>query len=138
MAVVCVDAGTTMIKAVGYGDDGAELAVERQNTTVRSPAPGHAEQDPAEVWQAVVRGIRRVLERLDTPVTHLALTAQGDGSWLVDAAGAPTGPAILWNDGRAGAIVERWARDGVLERAFRRNGSLTFAGLPNAILSWLR
>ncbi|MEV5750755.1 FGGY-family carbohydrate kinase [Actinoallomurus sp. NPDC052308] len=138
MAVVCVDAGTTMIKAVGYGDDGAELAVERQNTTVRHPAPGHAEQDPAEVWQAVVRGVRRVLERLDTPVSHLALTAQGDGSWLVDASGAPTGPAILWNDGRAGAIVERWARDGVLERAFRRNGSLTFAGLPNAILSWLR
>ncbi|MCO6006862.1 carbohydrate kinase [Actinoallomurus purpureus] len=138
MAVVCVDAGTTMIKAVGYGDDGAELAVERQNTTVRHPAPGHAEQDPAEVWQAVVRGVRRVIERLDTPVSHLALTAQGDGAWLVDAAGAPTGPAILWNDGRAAAIVERWARDGVLERAFRRNGSLTFAGLPNAILSWLR
>ena len=31
----------------------------------------------------------------------LALTAQGDGAWLVDADGAPTGPAPLWNDGRA-------------------------------------
>jgi erythritol kinase len=138
MAVVCVDAGTTMIKAVGYGEDGAELAVERQSTTVRHPVPGHAEQDLTEVWQAVVRGVRQVVERLDAPVSHLALTAQGDGSWLVDAAGEPTGPAILWNDGRAGAIVERWARDGVLDRAFRVNGSLTFAGLPNAILSWLR
>ena len=138
MAVVCVDAGTTMIKAVGYGEDGAELAVERQNTTVRHPVPGHAEQDLTEVWQAVVRGVRQVVERLGAPVSHLALTAQGDGSWLVDAAGEPTGPAILWNDGRAGAIVERWARDGVLDRAFRVNGSLTFAGLPNAILSWLR
>jgi xylulokinase len=138
MAVVCVDAGTTMIKAVGYGEDGAELAVERRATTVRHPAPGHAEQNPTEVWQAVVRGVRQVAGRLDAPVTHLALTAQGDGSWLVDAAGEPTGPAILWNDGRAGPIVERWSRDGVLERAFRSNGSLTFAGLPNAILSWLR
>jgi xylulokinase len=138
MAAICVDAGTTMIKAVGYGEDGAELVVERQNTTVRHPAPGHAEQDPTEVWQAVVRGVRRVIERLDAPVSHLALTAQGDGSWLVDAAGEPTGPAILWNDGRAGPIVERWARDGVLDQAFRVNGSLTFAGLPNAILTWLR
>jgi len=138
MAAICVDAGTTMIKAVGYGEDGAELVVERENTTVRHPVPGHAEQDPGEVWQAVVRGVRRVAGRLDAPVSHLALTAQGDGSWLVDAAGAPTGPAILWNDGRAGAIVERWARDGVLDAAFRVNGSLTFAGLPNAILTWLR
>ena len=138
MAVVCVDAGTTMIKAVGYGEDGAELVVERRNTAVRRPAPGHAEQDLTEVWQAVVRGVRQVVERLGAPVSHLALTAQGDGSWLVDASGEPTGPAILWNDGRAGSIVERWARDGVLSRAFSVNGSLTFAGLPNAILSWLR
>jgi xylulokinase len=138
MAVVCVDAGTTMIKAVGYGEDGAEVAVEREATTVRHPSPGHAEQDPAEVWRAVARGVRRVAGRLDTAVTGLALTAQGDGSWLVDADGEPTGPAVLWNDGRAGALIERWARDGVLERAFRLNGSLAFAGLPNAILTWLR
>jgi xylulokinase len=138
MAVVCVDAGTTMIKAVGYGEDGAEIALARRKTAVRQPAPGHSEQDPIAVWQAVVGAVRGVLDRLTEPVSHLALTAQGDGSWLVDAAGEPTGPAILWNDGRAGRIVERWERDGVLERAFRVNGSLTFAGLPNAILSWLR
>lgn len=138
MAVICLDAGTTMIKAVGYADDGSEQVVVRQATTVTHPAPGWAEQDMPSVWQAVVRGVREVLDRMDAEVTYLALTAQGDGSWLVDEAGEPTGPAILWNDGRAGATVERWAASGVLEPAFRVNGSLTFAGLPNAILSWLR
>ncbi|KAB2352584.1 FGGY-family carbohydrate kinase [Actinomadura rudentiformis] len=143
MAVICVDAGTTMIKVVGYDDAGAELAVVRQPTEVRSPEPGWAEQDMPSVWQAVVRGVREVLDVIGTDVigtgvTYVALTAQGDGSWLVDANGEPTGPAILWNDGRAGSIVERWVESGVLREAFRVNGSLAFAGLPSGILTWLR
>ena len=46
----------------------------------------------------------------------------------------PVRPAVLWNDGRAADIVRGWRADGVLERAYRINGSLTNAGLPNAIL----
>ncbi|MEV3927613.1 FGGY-family carbohydrate kinase [Actinomadura coerulea] len=138
MTVVCVDAGTTMIKAVGYAADGAELAVARRPTEVARPAPGHAEQDMAAVWRAVADAVREVLGKIGGGADFLALTAQGDGCWLVDGDGAPTGPAILWNDGRAAPAVERWAASGVLERAFRVNGSLHFAGLPNAILTWLR
>ncbi|WP_067818560.1 FGGY-family carbohydrate kinase [Actinomadura kijaniata] len=139
MAVVCVDAGTTMIKVVGYGDDGGEQVVVRRPTEVRRPAPGHAEQDMDAVWAAVADGVREVRERLGgAPVSYLAITAQGDGCWLVDAAGRPTGPAILWNDGRAAATVERWIGAGVLAEAFRTNGSLSFAGVPTAILTWLR
>lgn len=137
MTVVCVDAGTTMIKAVGYAGDGAELAVARRPTEVTRPAPGHAEQDMGAVWRAVADAVREVLAQIGGDAEFLAITAQGDGCWLVDGDGAPTGPAILWNDGRAAPAVERWAASGVLERAFRVNGSLHFAGLPNAILTWL-
>ncbi|MFV2177845.1 FGGY family carbohydrate kinase [Actinomadura sp. LOL_011] len=138
MAVVCVDAGTTMIKAVGYAGDGAELAVARRPTEVSRPRPGYAEQDMESVWGAVLDAVREVLPRLSGPVEYVAVTAQGDGCWQVDRAGDPAGPAILWNDGRAAPIVAEWARSGVLADAFRANGSLTFAGLPNAILTWLR
>ncbi|KAB2379554.1 FGGY-family carbohydrate kinase [Actinomadura montaniterrae] len=141
MAVVCVDAGTTMIKAVGYAEDGTELAVVRRPTTVSRPAPGRAEQDMAEVWDAVAGAVREAaaeVTALGAGVDLLALTAQGDGCWLVDSGGEPAGPAILWNDGRAAAIVEGWARSGVIAEAFPANGSLPFPGLPNAILTWLR
>ena len=137
MAVISVDAGTTMIKAVGYNNEGTEVVVVRQATTVSRPRPGWAEQDMVAVWDAVVYSVRSVTHQLGEPIDYVAITAQGDGSWLVDAAGAPTGPAILWNDGRAGQIIADWTRDGVLDQAFRINGSLSSSGLPNAILAWL-
>ncbi|MGI5273947.1 FGGY family carbohydrate kinase [Nonomuraea sp. CA-218870] len=137
MAAISVDAGTTVIKAVGYDGDGAETAVSRRPTVVSRPAPGHAEQDMGAVWDAVAATVREVAAALGEPVDFVAVTAQGDGCWLVDAAGEPTGPAILWNDGRAAAIVDGWIRSGQAERAFRVNGSSAATGLPHAILSWL-
>jgi erythritol kinase len=138
MAVIAVDAGTTMIKAVGYDEEGTEMVVVRQATSVSRPHPGWAEQDMLAVWDAVVFSVRSVQRQLKSDIDFLAITAQGDGCWLVDAAVEPTGPAILWNDGRAAAIVEEWSRQGVLEQAFQVNGSQTFPGLPNAILTWLQ
>ncbi len=140
MAAISVDAGTTMIKAVGYDKAGAESVVVRQETALQRPGPGWVEQDMVEVWNAVVYAIREVtaeLEETGEPIDYVAVTAQGDGCWLVDPAGRPTGPAILWNDGRAAGIVDEWRRAGVLEAAFRINGSMGFAGLPSAILTWL-
>ncbi|WP_330336456.1 FGGY-family carbohydrate kinase [Streptomyces sp. NBC_00557] len=140
MSVLTIDVGTSVIKSVVFDDQGRELAVSRIGTEVLRPRPGWAEQDMDAVWNGVVFTVRSVLSRLgpaQEPVWLVGFTAQGDGCWLVDGDGRPTGPAILWSDGRAGDLLTRWQADGVLERAFRRNGSLTCSGMPNAVLSWL-
>lgn len=134
---VCVDAGTTVIKAVVFDADGRERVVTRRETAVHHPRVNRAEQDMDEVWHAVVATVREAVQRAGRPVRFLALTAQGDGAWLVDAEHRPVRPAVLWNDGRAADTVRGWAEDGVLERAFRVNASLTNAGLPNAVLRHL-
>ena len=138
MHALCVDVGTSLIKSVAYDAEGREVAVIRQSAPVRRPAPGHAEQDMSEVWAGVAETVRRARRELPEQPALIAVTAQGDGCWLVDDAGEPVGPAILWSDARNAAIVEHWNRDGTLERAFRLNGSLSFPGLLNAILPWLR
>jgi erythritol kinase len=135
---LCVDAGTSLVKALAYGPDGREAAIARRPVEVRRAAPRHAEQDMYAVWDAVADALRDVRRRLDGSVEMIAITAQGDGCWLVDEAGEPVGPAALWSDGRNAAIVDAWQREGTLERAFQVNGSLSFPGLCNAILPWLR
>jgi erythritol kinase (D-erythritol 1-phosphate-forming) len=137
MAVLCVDAGTTMVKAVIFDDEGRELTVARRATVVRRAPGGVSEQDMDAVWDAVVHTIGAVVRQVSEPVRMLAFTGQGDGCWLVGADGRPTGPAVLWNDGRAAGIVDRWDADGVLAEAFRINGTLGFPGTSSAIMKWL-
>ncbi|MGP4033398.1 FGGY family carbohydrate kinase [Pseudarthrobacter sp. 1C304] len=138
MAIISVDVGTSMIKAVAYDRDGSELALARQHSTVLRPRPGWAEQDMNEVWAAVAETIRSAARQAGRQVEAITLTGQGDGCWLVDADLHPTGNAILWNDARASGIVNEWASAGLEPESFAINGTRTFAGLPHAIMAWLK
>ena len=136
-ATLCVDAGTTLIKAVVFDAAGRELVIARRTTSILSPRPGWSEQDMAEVRDAVIDSIAEAVAASPVPVERLAITAQGDGAWMIDEHGEPAGDAVLWNDARAHAVIDRWESDGVLEAAFRINGSLGNLGLPHAILAWM-
>jgi erythritol kinase len=138
MVSICMDVGTSLIKAVAFDEEGNERSVVRRPTEVLRPEPGFAEQDMGAVWEAVTETMREMTESVDEEVDLLAFTGQGDGCWLVDEDRQPTGPAVLWNDARNAALVQQWERDGVLQRAFEINGSLGFPGLPSAVLPWLR
>lgn len=140
MAVVGVDAGTSTVKAVLFDGDWQVVATASRPMGVQRPRPGWAEQDMDDVWLAVVEVISEVVSRGTASgqvVDTLAVTAQGDGCWLVDPGGRPVRPALLWNDARATDVVDRWDRDGLLALAFERTGSWGFAGLAHAQLAWL-
>ncbi|QUH04922.1 carbohydrate kinase [Saccharopolyspora erythraea] len=137
MITIGIDAGTSVVKAVAYADDGVELAVVRRPTRVVHPEPGWAEQDMDEVWEAVATTVAELVSAVGQDVRAVAVTAQGDGCWLVDADGRPVGPAMLWNDARAAGTAAGWARSGILDELFEINGSVGFAGLPHAQLTWL-
>jgi erythritol kinase len=138
MAWIAVDAGTSVVKAVAFADDGRELAVARANTVVLHPCADWSEQDMNGVWSSVVATVREAIAQCSEPVRGIVSTAQGDGCWLVDEQLEPTGNAILWNDGRAARVVDCWTESGAIERAYRSSGSVTYPGLANAIMQWLR
>lgn len=136
MAWIAIDAGTSVIKAVMFDHDGEEMAFARERTQVLHPKVDWSEQDMCSVWDTVVKTVREVAG-LGVAITGVVTTAQGDGCWLVDDTGQPTGNAVLWNDGRARQIVQRWQDDGIVDKTFRSSGSVTYPGLPNAIWAWL-
>ena len=135
--LIGVDAGTSVVKAVGFDFDGNILATAELPIATRSSEPGLAEQDFEEILRAVGETIRHVVADRSDGVEILAITAQGDGLWLLDQDGHPVRPGMLWSDGRASAIVEHWMADGTAEEAFRRNGNVPFAGSAAALLRHL-
>jgi erythritol kinase (D-erythritol 1-phosphate-forming) len=137
MAWIAIDAGTSVIKAVAFGHTGRVIGLARENTEVLHPQPEFSEQSMTSVWSAAVDTVRRVVAMLQEPIEGLCITAQGDGCWLIDENGQPTGNALLWNDGRSIDAIERWRSAGAIDRAYRRSGSVSYPGLSNALLSWL-
>ena len=138
MVAICVDAGTSVVKAVAFDNEGKEIATAKHSVPISCTHSGWSEQDMDAVWDAFVQTVRKVASDVEGDVNFLAITAQGDGCWLIDEEGKPTGPAILWNDGRATSFVEQWYKNGVLGQAFRLNGTAAFPGSQCDILRWLQ
>jgi len=103
-AVLGVDVGTGSARAGLFGLDGRLLAQGRAGYPTVFPQPGWAEQDPAAVWGAVCAAVQACLQaaRGAAPLA-LSLASTAVTAVTVDAAGAPTGPALLWMDTRAAA-----------------------------------
>lgn len=134
-----IDAGTSVVKCSIMDLEGNELGTANRKVPINTPNPNWAEQDMDKVWQGVTEIILEALAKTSVKadeVIGIGVTGQGDGSWLVDKEGRPVGPAILWTDGRAGEIVNRWLREGVVDKAYDITGTGPYAGSTNAILRW--
>ena len=77
-----LDNGGTTTKAALYDVNGRELAVCRSNTAVMTPAPGFAERDMEEMWQAncaVIRGVLEMAGADASDVAGVAVCGHGKG-----------------------------------------------------------
>ena len=129
-----VDAGTSVVKAVGFGFEGKIASKSEYSVPTRSSAPGYAEQNLDEVLDAVGRAVRDVFSDYHRTVELLSITAQGGGLWLMDCHGLPIRPTVIWSDGRAADVVEQWMTDGTSDEAVRLNGNMPFSGSAAALI----
>lgn len=101
-----IDIGTSAVKAILVDDAETVLAEAEVPLEVSRPQPGWSEQDPDDWWRAVKRAFSQV--RGEAPqafgaIDAIGLSGQMHAALGLDADGAPVGPAMLWNDGRATA-----------------------------------
>lgn len=137
-AVLAVDIGTSVVKAAVFDGTGAALRVARAEPPLLDVGAGRSEIDMEALWAVVARLIRDTAAGGDFAIEALALSGTSCGAWLVDAAGRPVRPAILWNDGRAARTIAEWQRAGVLDAIFARSGNVLFPGYTVAVLRWLK
>jgi len=115
--VLALDLGTTGVRALVVGADGAIRARAWRPLTSRFPQPGWLEQDPAEYWSCSEAAVREALAAAQLGARDLAaigvVTQRGTALAWHAGRGAPLGPAIGWQDQRTGARVGGLVSQGI-------------------------
>lgn len=123
--ILGIDVGTTNAKAILAAPDGRVVAQAAQGGyPLLTPRPGWVEQHPDDWWDATAQVAAQVMETAGAQpdqVKAIGLSGQGCAATLIDAAGQPVRPGIIWMDARSEAecAVMR-QRSG--ERVFALNG----------------
>jgi xylulokinase len=134
-ALIGLDVGTTAVKALAVGEDGAILGRSEVSYPLSVPRPGWSEQDPEDWWRATERALAELA--VDEPA-GIGLSGQMHGLVALDAAGRVIRPAILWNDGRTGAECAEIEQTVGLERLIALTGNRALTGFTAPKLLWLR
>src|SRR5712691_8514952 len=108
--LVGVDIGTSAAKGAAYDVDGRSLAVAEIAYRHEAPRRGWAEADADAWWTATCRILRSLADAVrPSRIDGVAVTGQAPTLLVVDAAGRPLRPAILWLDVRSEAEVDALA-----------------------------
>src|SRR5688572_13800682 len=94
-----VDIGTTAVKVVGFDFEGNVLAIHSGSYGMQHPEPGWSEQNPEEIFFAVVSNINAVYQQLQpaAPVA-ISFSAAMHSLIAVDEKGTPLTQCMIWAD----------------------------------------
>jgi len=135
-----LDVGTTATKALLFDLQGSVVASAVRPYPLLTPRPGWVEQDPEDLWRAVVYVTHGVLAQIKPTDTIIALSqaSQGGTTIPVDAAGCPMYHAISWMDTRGIDEAAR-IRDLLGAETVRTTTGWPLATtLPLQHIAWLR
>lgn len=133
------DLGTSGNKAVLFDEQGAVIGSETVSYPTHHPQPGWSEQDPEDLWQAVVTCTRRLLRGKEAQrVAAISFSNQMHGCICVDRDGRPLCPAMIWSDQRASAELQ-WLEQQIGQRTvYDITGHRLNTGYTLEKLLWIR
>ncbi|TPM09266.1 MULTISPECIES: FGGY-family carbohydrate kinase [unclassified Mesorhizobium] len=107
--LIGIDAGTSVIKSIAFDTKGRQIAAAATPNHYETLPGGGAEQDLACTWADAAATLRQLADKvpdLASRTIAIAVTGQGDGTWLIDGKGEPVAKGWLWLDARAAGVVE--------------------------------
>lgn len=134
-----IDLGTSEVKLLLLDKGGSVVGQAGAALDLQRPQPLWSEQDPAAWWRATGTAVATLRERHAQAwplVSAIGLSGQMHGAVTLDAAGQVLRPAILWNDGRAGAQCAGMMA--ACPELPAITGNLTMPGFTAPKLAWMR
>jgi len=141
VAVVAVDAGTTGVRALAVSEEGVPLAGAYREIGQHFPRPGWVEQDPEEIWQAVVATVGEVAAWVADgghTVAAIGLANQRETVVAWDRrSGRPLYRAIVWQDRRTAGRCRQLAEAGHHDLVRARTGLVLDPYFSATKIEWL-
>ena len=108
--IIGIDAGTSVIKSIAFDLGGGQIEVASTPNRYTTRPDGAAFQSLADTWEDCAKTLRDLgglVPNLADRTVAVAVTGQGDGTWLVGAGNRPVTDGWLWLDGRAAPVVQK-------------------------------
>lgn len=134
MRVLALDVGSSSVRAVPFDERARDVgAAARQAYEPALGRDGSVELDADEL----VSVCQAVLGAAEVPYDALAISCFWHSLLLLDRAGRPLTPVLLWQDRRAAAQAEELARRLDGQRVHERTGCVLYPSYWPAKLAWL-
>ncbi|MBO9608491.1 MAG: gluconate kinase [Paenibacillaceae bacterium] len=139
--VVAADIGTTSTKTLVIDREGRVLASHAIEYPLHTPKPDRAEQDPRQLYEAVVEGIGAVVRKaavLPSQVLCVSFSSAMHSLIAVDADGEPLTPCITWADNRSAAYADLVNRERNGRAIYMATGTPIHPMSPLLKLMWMK
>ncbi|OAS13562.1 gluconokinase [Paenibacillus oryzisoli] len=137
--IIAADIGTTSTKTLVINRDGQVLASHSIEYPLFTPAADRAEQDPDQIFDAVVHGIGAVVRKQDISpeqVLCVSFSSAMHSLIAVDEANKPLTQCITWADNRAAKYAEDLKQNGLGQQIYARTGTPIHPMSPLLKLKW--
>jgi len=136
---ICVDAGTTRLKAALLDGNGGQLDIAGQQLQVLHPFDGACESDMLSFYRVFCSTIKELYDRNKERwnILGLGITGQGDGFWAVNKQGEPVRNAILWNDTRV-KNMNFSDLDNINDYCINHSVTSLFSGAAPLLAKWVK
>ena len=132
-----LDLGTSGLRGLLVTEDGVPVGDKSSSYSVANPEPGWSEQAPQDWLQAcdqILAGLRNEFPKEFSAIKGIGVSGHMHGATVLDTAGEPLGPCILWNDGRAGREAQELDGNAVFRQL---SGNIVFPGFTAPKLLWM-
>jgi gluconokinase len=134
-----IDIGTTSSKAVAFSESGEAIANSSFPYPMHHPKAGWSEQDPEEIFRAVINAIEKVIQTLapNLPL-FISFSAAMHSVIAVDEKGNPLTPCIIWADNRSDLNAQTLRASEEGKRFYDLTGVPIHSMSPLCKLLWLQ
>lgn len=138
--IIGVDIGTTYTKAVATTASGEVLYEEKANYPTLQPFPGYSEQDPDQIFDAVISVLSRVVAKIEDKenLAAICFSAAMHSIMAISKDGRPLTHLYTWADTRSIKYAETLKNTEAGKRIYLQTGTAIHPMSPLCKIAWIK